>query len=74
MAPTDEPSDSGRERWSLTFTDVQLTVPEGSDLYYYERNYLAIVPMRVDEHDWELLEALRGTPPPLPAWRPEGSR
>jgi 5'-nucleotidase len=74
MAPAEAQASSGRERWSLRFTDLGMTAEEGTDLYYYQQNYLAIVPMRVDEHDWELLENLGKSPPALPSWQPEDGR
>ncbi|NIR42712.1 MAG: hypothetical protein GWN99_02455 [Gemmatimonadetes bacterium] len=58
----------GRERWSLRFTPLELSEPVGSDLYYYKRNVIAIVPMEVDEIDWALFEELLGASSQLPAW------
>jgi 5'-nucleotidase len=58
----------GRERWSLRFTSLEISEPVGSDLYYYKNNLIAVVPMKVDEHDWELYETLLRARDPLPAW------
>ncbi|HSG80652.1 MAG TPA: 5'/3'-nucleotidase SurE [Gemmatimonadota bacterium] len=72
MERTGESSVAGLERWSLSFESVEISPPAGSDLDYYRQNMIAIVPMRVDEHDWDLLDALHSNPPALPAWPPAG--
>lgn len=64
---------AGRERWSLRFVPRQISAPVGSDLYYYERNRIAIVPMRADENDWESLQQLLESSAGLPAWPPGAS-
>jgi 5'-nucleotidase len=61
---------SGRERWSLSFQPNEIAPPAGADLDYFRRNVIAIVPMRVDEHDWDALRALLDSPPALPTWPP----
>ena len=71
MNPADQASAPGRERWNLSFAAAQISAPVGSDLYYYDRGFIAIVPMRVDEHDWDLFETLHRSPPALPDWQPK---
>jgi 5'-nucleotidase len=68
----DEASEPGRERWGLRFASREVAAPVGSDVYAYEQGRIAIVPMRVDEHDWELLEQLLESGVELPAWPPGG--
>lgn len=71
---SDQPAGApGRERWDLSFGARSVTPPPGTDLYVYGQNRIAIVPVRVDEHDYELLDELLGSPPSLPAWPPQGS-
>lgn len=74
MEPAGPGAVDGRERWSLRFEDVEVSAPLGSDLYYYQMNTIAIVPMAVDEHDWDLWQKLHESHPAFPAWPGPGSR
>ena len=61
-------SASGRESWQLTFSRRQITLEPGTDVPIYEANRIAIVPMHVNEHDYELLEELMNSSAGVPAW------
>ncbi|MGD8867309.1 MAG: 5'/3'-nucleotidase SurE, partial [Gemmatimonadales bacterium] len=69
--PADQP---GREVWRLTFSLRPVTSPPGTDTYAFGQNRIAIVPMRVDEHDYGLLERLLASDTDLPAWPPPDER
>lgn len=61
-------SASGRESWQLTFSRRQVTLEPGTDVPVYQANRIAIVPMHVNEHDYELLEELMNSSAGVPAW------
>ena len=63
----------GREVWRLRFSARSVAPPPGTDLHALGENRIAIVPMRVDEHDYGLLERLLAAGTELPAWPPDGS-
>jgi hypothetical protein len=44
----------------------------GTDLHSYRDNRIAIVPMRLDDHDYELLERLLTSGADIPDWPPDG--
>ncbi len=67
-APDAEPP--GRELWNLRFSPLDVAPPVGTDLYAYAANRIAIVPMRVDEHDYRSLERIKARGARLPAWPP----
>ena len=71
---SDEPTQPNRERWSLRFEAREIEQPAGTDLAAFAGNRIAVVPMRVDEHDYELLRELQGAAATgLPGWPPSGS-
>lgn len=75
LEPADQPADrSGREVWRLTFSIRPVASPPGTDVHAFGENRIAIVPMRVDEHDYGLLERLQASGTDLPAWPPEGGQ
>ena len=55
--------------WVLQYGEM-LPPPENSDIAAYIADYIVIVPMKVDEHDYELLEALKAREGELPGWPP----
>ncbi len=60
----------GAETWTLRFARREVDPPAGTDLHAYAANRIAIVPMRVDEHDQPRLRALGAGAPEIPAWPP----
>lgn len=58
----------GKENWELELSFHADRAPEGSDVAALARRRIAVVPMRVDEHDPGLLAALR--PEAFPRWSP----
>lgn len=68
LRPVSGTADSPRRRWSLAFTGEEVSAGPGTDLHAYSRGRIAIVPMRVDEHDYALLERWLAVPPTLPPW------
>ncbi len=67
--------ESGREHWDLRFVPRAVTPAPGTDTFAYSENRIAVVLMRVDEHDYPTLERLLAEPPELPAWPPaQGAR
>ncbi len=68
------PASAGRQTWSLTFLNQEAPAPAATDVHAYRQNLIAIVPMRVDEHDYELLADLLGSAAELPAWPPGDGR
>ena len=65
-------SRSGQEVWRLQFSAQAVASPPGTDVQALSENRIAIVPMRVDEHDYVLLERLLASGVDLPAWPPNG--
>jgi 5'-nucleotidase len=70
----DTPANTDREIWSLSFRSQEISAPAATDVHAYRQNLIAIVPMRVDEHDYELLAELLGSGVDLPAWPPGDGR
>jgi len=62
---------SGKETWELQLSLDADRAPAGSDVAALARGRIAVVPMRVDEHDPELFAALR--PEAFPPWNPTAS-
>lgn len=62
----------GQEVWRLQFSAREVGSPPGTDVQALGENRIAIVPMRVDEHDYVLLERLLASGVDLPAWPPNG--
>ncbi len=58
------------ETWRLTIESHPENAAENSDVAAAARLAIAVVPMRVDESDPELLARLRARPGLLPAWSP----
>jgi 5'-nucleotidase len=70
----DVPASTDRQIWRLSFHNQEISAPAATDVHAYRQNLIAIVPMRVDEHDYELLAELLGTGVDLPAWPPRDGR
>ncbi|MGD2152106.1 MAG: 5'/3'-nucleotidase SurE [Gemmatimonadales bacterium] len=70
----DAAADPDREIWSLSFQDREVAAPLATDVHAYRQNLIAIVPMRVDEHDYQLLAELLSSGADLPAWPPRDGR
>jgi len=70
--PTFEPDTTRAEPAGTQTWKIQPPTQKGfevvGDIVAYQSNYIAVVPMRVDEHDYELLEELRGRLIDFPAW------
>ena len=64
---------NGRERWNLRIERLPVEPPDGTDLHGHAANRITVVPMRLDEHDYALLERLSGSPEALPGWPPPTS-
>ncbi len=62
-----------REIWQLRFLSKPGAAAPGTDLHAYGENRIAIVPMRVDDLDYDLLEHLLTSGADIPDWR-AGSR
>lgn len=72
LEPSATPTDpAGRERWTLSFRPNNVEPPEGTDRHAVAANRIAIVPMRVDEHDYELLTEILQDGAALPPWPPQ---
>lgn len=54
--------------WRFEFETDPGRAAEGTDVPTVAEGFIAIVPMRVDEHDAELAERLRATADRIPAW------
>jgi 5'-nucleotidase len=67
-------SDPGREIWRLSIVGQSVITEAGTDVHSYEHNRIAIVPMRVDDHDYQLLERLRSAGNVVPEWPPIGGQ
>lgn len=70
--PTFEPDaesaeTAGKQTWVMR-PPTQQGFELVGDIVAYQSNYIAVVPMRVDEHDYELLEKLAGRLEDFPAW------
>ena len=70
--PAGNVNDAPRQRWSLSFATREVDPPAGTDLHSYWADRIAVVPMRVDEHDYELLTALQKSGSGIPGWPPSG--
>jgi len=71
--PSDEPaSQADRELWAFTISGQAAATPEGTDTHAYGANRIAIVPMRVDEQDYDLLKKLQRDGSQIPDWPPSG--
>jgi len=61
---------TGDGKWRVAGTDdLAAAPPPGSDEVAWHDGYIAIVPMRAEEVDFERLVLWRRSPPALPAWR-----
>lgn len=73
LEPAPEAADpSGQEVWRLRFSARSVSPSPGTDTYAVAENRIAIVPMRVDEHDYDLLERLLSSGGDLPDWPRDG--
>ena len=64
-----EYEDKGHEIWRLEATTrLDLSLPDDSDVVFYESGFIVVVPMKADEHDYELMSRLKATLDKLPAW------
>jgi 5'-nucleotidase len=63
---------TGRKRqdWTIRFPEEANPAPADSDVALYGSDYIVIVPMAVDEHDYDLLADLRKQVGELPHWPP----
>ena len=59
---------AGMQTWIMQPPTQQSLDPVG-DVAAYQSNYIAVVPMRVDEHDYRLLKELGDRLADFPAWR-----
>jgi 5'-nucleotidase len=66
---SDEPS---REAWTMRIEGDSVAPAVGTDLHSYRDNRIAIVPMRLDDHDYELLERFLTSGADIPDWPPDG--
>jgi 5'-nucleotidase len=65
--PAEQPA---QEIWRLSFSPRPVESPRGTDIQALAENHIAIVPMRIDEHDYGMLERLLTSGTDLPAWPP----
>jgi 5'-nucleotidase len=63
-----ESKKSDVETWVLKPPAELIPPPADSDVAVWNSNYIAIVPMRADEHDYELLKKLNETITDIPNW------
>lgn len=62
-------SGTGRRTWRITgLLTRDYEPPEDSDVALFEAGYVVIVPMKADEHDYDLLSLLKLKPGRLPPW------
>jgi 5'-nucleotidase len=69
-SPVGESSSGKHQIWRLDLKSHPEAAPVDTDVAAYRRGAIAVVPMRVDESDPELLELLRGDPALFPEWSP----
>jgi 5'-nucleotidase len=62
----------GRERWHLQLLSNPGTAAPGTDVHAFGEKRIAIVPMRVDDLDYDLLEHLLTSGAEIPDWRAGG--
>ncbi len=67
-SPVGEESAGKLQTWRLDLVSHPEAAPADSDVAANRRRAIAVVPMRVDESDPELLALLRGNPAMLPEW------
>lgn len=64
-----EYEDKGHEIWRFEGTTrLDLSLPDDSDVVLYESGFIVIVPMKADEHDYELMSRLKANLDKLPDW------
>jgi 5'-nucleotidase len=68
--PEAEATGRGQQTWRLELALDQDGAPDGSDVAVARRQKIAVVPMRADESDPDLLALIRGRPDALPSWSP----
>ncbi|UCG32779.1 MAG: 5'/3'-nucleotidase SurE [Phycisphaerales bacterium] len=59
-----------REAWTMHFLKEANPAPADSDVALYGSDYIVIVPMAVDEHDYDLLADLQKRLREFPSWPP----
>jgi len=65
----EEADDSGQEVWRMTgIRRTEVTPPDDSDIALYRKGYIVIVPMKADEHDYDLLAKLKQNLSVFPPW------
>jgi 5'-nucleotidase len=66
-------SESGREEWRFEGMEEreEYMLPNDSDTAFYKAGYIVIVPMRADEHDYNLLSELQEHLDAFPEWSSE---
>jgi 5'-nucleotidase len=60
--------EENRSVWLAQMPSEMAAPPAGTDMDLYEENYIIITPMRVDEHDYPMLQKLESNLAKLPAW------
>jgi len=69
--PDTEDDDEITSIWIVRHGESAPLPPADSDVDLYSRNYIVVTPMRADEHDAHLLDALSSNLDRLPAWPPK---
>ena len=65
---------TGRRIWRITgVSERDYELPEDSDVSLYDTGYVVVVPMKADEHDYDLLSLLKLNPGKLPPWSIENN-
>lgn len=61
---------NGREEWRFEGMEEQeeYMLPNDSDVAFYKAGYIVVVPMRADEHDYDLLSELQEHLDAFPEW------
>lgn len=59
----------GQEVWRMTgIKRTEATAPDDSDIALYSKGYIVIVPMKADEHDYDLLAKFKQNISLFPPW------
>jgi broad specificity polyphosphatase/5'/3'-nucleotidase SurE len=64
----EEGDDETEEVWLVQEKESLDEIAKNTDIYWYQRNYIVIVPMRVDENDSEFLKKIEHTNVDVPSW------
>jgi 5'-nucleotidase len=63
-------NESDEQEWIYKGWEASLPVSEESDVAVYDSDYIAIVPMQVDENDFRFLSSLQMKSHKIPGWPP----